>query len=75
MNDEINGGRDVAKLSSSDQRRSKPVGRWAWSWKANYWFRAPGEAPHHAVEFNIDDFDTLALPTLLRLWQPARHRH
>jgi glutamin-(asparagin-)ase len=62
MNDEINSGRDVAKLINlrTDAFKSQ--------WGAlgmvvegkNYWFRAPVKRHTAQSEFNIDDFETLA---------------
>ena len=62
MNDEINSGRDVAKLINIKTEAFKS------QWGAlgmvvegnNYWFRSPAKRHTAQSEFNIDDFDTLA---------------
>jgi len=62
MNDEINSGRDVAKLVNIKTEAFKsqwgPLGLVVEG--KNYWFRAPVKRHTAQSEFNIDDFDTLA---------------
>ena len=62
MNDEINSGRDVAKLINIKTEAFKsqwgPLGMVVEG--KNYWFRAPVKRHTAQSEFNIDDFDTLA---------------
>jgi glutamin-(asparagin-)ase len=62
MNDEINSGRDVAKLVNIKTEAFKsqwgPLGMVVEG--NNYWFRAPVKRHTAQSEFNIDDFDTLA---------------
>jgi len=62
MNDEINSGRDVAKLINIKTEAFKsqwgPLGMVVEG--HNYWFRAPVKRHTAQSEFNIDEFDALA---------------
>ncbi len=62
MNDEINSGRDVAKLINIKTEAFKsqwgPLGMVVEG--NNYWFRAPVKRHTAQSEFNIDEFDALA---------------
>lgn len=62
MNDEINSGRDVAKLVNIKTEAFKsqwgPLGMVVEG--NNYWFRAPVKRHTAQSEFNIDEFDALA---------------
>jgi glutamin-(asparagin-)ase len=62
MNDEINSGRDVAKLINIKTEAFKsqwgPLGMVVEG--NNYWFRSLAKRHTAQSEFNIDDFDTLA---------------
>ena len=62
MNDEINSGRDVAKLINIKTEAFKsqwgPLGMVVEG--NNYWFRSLAKRHTAHSEFNIDDFDTLA---------------
>ena len=62
MNDEINSGRDVAKLINIKTEAFKS--QWGSLGMVlegkNYWFRAPVKRHTAQSEFNIDAFDTVA---------------
>jgi glutamin-(asparagin-)ase len=62
MNDEINSGRDVVKLTNIKTEAFKsqwgPLGMVVEG--NNYWFRAPVKRHTAQSEFNVDEFDALA---------------